>query len=125
MHLFNELNIYPFYGAITATILGFITSAIISSIHIKRKFGINYQPTFKALKNIIIGVIIMLIVMYITTYIIPLQVEGRLLSFIIAVVYAIIGGAAYLFYMYKSKTLENVFGKQFLNKIKAKLRKAK
>ena len=125
MHLFNELNIYPFYGAITATILGFITSAIISSIHIKRKFGINYQPTFKALKNIIIGVIIMLIVMYIATYIIPLQVEGRLLSFIIAVVYAIIGGAAYLFYMYKSKTLENVFGKQFLNKIKAKLRKAK
>lgn len=125
MHLFNELNIYPFYGAITATILGFITSAIISSIHIKRKFGINYQPTFKALKNIIIGVIIMLIVMYITTYIIPLQVEGRLLSFIIAVVYAIIGGAAYLFYMYKSKTLENVFEKQFLNKIKAKLRKAK
>ena len=125
MHLFNELNIYPFYGAITATILGFITSAIISSIHIKRKFGINYQPTFKALKNIIIGVIIMLIVMYIATYIIPLQVEGRLLSFIIAVVYAIIGGAAYLFYMYKSKTLENVFEKQFLNKIKAKLRKAK
>ena len=125
MHLFNELNIYPFYGAITATILGFITSAIISSIHITRKFGINYQPTFKALKNIIIGVIIMLIVMYIATYIIPLQVEGRLLSFIIAVVYAIIGGAAYLFYMYKSKTLENVFGKQFLNKIKAKLRKAK
>ena len=122
MYLFNNLGIYPFYGAITATILGFVTSAIISTIHIKRKFNINYKTTMLEAKNIIFGVILMLAVMFATTYIIPLKVEGRLLSFVIAVIYALIGGTVYLIYTYKTKTLENVFGKKFLNKITNKLK---
>lgn len=122
MYLFNNLGIYPFYGAITATILGFVTSAIISTIHIKRKFNINYKATISEAKNIIIAVTLMLVVMFATTYIIPLKVEGRLLSFVIAVIYALIGGTVYLIYTYKTKTLENVFGKKFLNKITNKLK---
>ena len=122
MYLFNNLGIYPFYGAITATILGFLTSAIISTIHIKRKFNINYKTTISEAKNIIIAVTLMLAVMFATTYIIPLKVEGRLLSFVIAVIYALIGGTVYLIYTYKTKTLENVFGKKFLNKITNKLK---
>ena len=122
MYLFNNLGIYPFYGAITATILGFVTSAIISTIHIKRKFNIDYKTTMLEAKNIIFGVILMLAVMFATTYIIPLKVEGRLLSFVIAVIYALIGGTVYLIYTYKTKTLENVFGKKFLNKITNKLK---
>ena len=122
MYLFNNLGIYPFYGAITATILGFVTSAIISTIHIKRKFNINYKATISEAKNIIIAVTFMLVVMFATTYIIPLKVEGRLLSFVIAVIYALIGGTVYLIYTYKTKTLENVFGKKFLNKITNKLK---
>lgn len=122
MYLFNNLGIYPFYGAITATILGFVTSAIISTIHIKRKFNINYKTTISEAKNIIIAVTLMLAVMFATTYIIPLKVEGRLLSFVIAVIYALIGGTVYLIYTYKTKTLENVFGKKFLNKITNKLK---
>ena len=122
MYLFNNLGIYPFYGAITATILGFVTSAIISTIHIKRKFNINYKTTISEAKNIIIAVTLMLAVMFATTYIIPLKVEGRLLSFVIAVIYALIGGSVYLIYTYKTKILENVFGKKFLNKITSKLK---
>ena len=122
MYLFNNLGIYPFYGAITATILGFVTSAIISTIHIKKKFNIDYKTTMLEAKNIIFGVILMLAVMFATTYIIPLKVEGRLLSFVIAVIYALIGGTVYLIYTYKTKTLENVFGKKFLNKITNKLK---
>ncbi len=122
MYLFNNLGIYPFYGAITATILGFVTSAIISTIHIKRKFNINYKTTISEAKNIIIAVTLMLAVMFATTYIIPLKVEGRLLSFVIAIIYALIGGTVYLIYTYKTKTLENVFGKKFLNKITNKLK---
>lgn len=122
MYLFNNLGIYPFYGAITATILGFVTSAIISTIHIKRKFNIDYKTTMLEAKNIIFGVILMLAVMFAMTYIIPLKVKGRLLSFVIAVIYALIGGSVYLIYTYKTKTLENVFGKKFLNKITSKLK---
>lgn len=125
MHLFDSLGIYPFYGAITATILGFLTSTFISTIHIKRKFNISYKTTFKEFKNIVIGVILMVAVMALTTFIIPLHVKGRLMSFVVAVIYAIIGGTVYLVYIYKSHTLENIFGKEIFNKIKRKLKRAK
>lgn len=122
MHIFNSIGIYPFYGAITATILGFLTSALISTIHMKRKFKLEYKSTFKQLKHIIIGVILMLGVMFLATFIIPLKVNSRVLSLIIALVYAIIGGTVYLIYTYKTKTLENVFGEELFNKIKKKLK---
>lgn len=122
MHIFNSIGIYPFYGAITATILGFLTSALISTIHMKRKFKLEYKSTFKQLKHIIIGVILMLGVMLLATFIIPLKVNSRVLSLIIALVYAIIGGTVYLIYTYKTKTLENVFGEELFNKIKKKLK---
>ncbi len=125
MYLFNSLNLYPFYGAITATILGFTTSALISIITLKRRFNINYSATFKELKNIFIGVILMVVSMYLLTFIIPLKVEGRVLSFIIAITYTIVGAVVYLGYTYKSKTLQNIFGEEMFDKIKTKLKLAK
>lgn len=122
MHVFNNLGIYPFYGAITATILGFLTSALISAIHMKRKFKLEYKSTFKQLKHILIGVILMLGVMLIATLVIPLNVNSRMLSLVIAFIYAIIGGTVYLLYTYKTKTLENVFGEALFNKLKRKLK---
>ena len=124
MYLFNYFNIYPFYGSITATMLGFLTSTLISTIHMKRKFNLEYKSTFKELKNIIIGVLLMLIGMFVATTVIPLQVKSRILSLVIAIVYAVIGGSIYLIYIYKTKTLENIFGKEFFNKIKRKFKKS-
>lgn len=125
MYLFNSLNLYPFYGAITATILGFTTSALISAVTLKKRFKINYSETFKELKNIIIGVLLMLGVMYLLTFIVPLKVNGRVLSFAIAIFYTLVGAVVYLSYVYKTKTLENIFGKEVFDKVKRKLKLSK
>ena len=63
--------------------------------------------------------------MYLLTFIIPLKVEGRVLSFIIAITYTIVGAVVYLGYTYKSKTLQNIFGEEMFDKIKTKLKLAK
>ena len=125
MHLFNGIGIYPFYGAITATILGFLVSALISAIYINRKFKISYKDTYKELLNIFIGVALMLVVLFMLELILPLDVRSRLLSFAFAGVYAVVGGAVYLIYAYKSGTLERVFGKEFFGKIKNRLKRKK
>ena len=125
MHLFNSIGIYPFYGAITATILGFLVSALISAIYINRKFKISYKDTYKELLNIFIGVALMLVVLFMLELILPLDVRSRLLSFAFAGVYAAVGGAVYLIYAYKSGTLERVFGKEFFGKIKNRLKRKK
>ena len=121
MYLANNLGIYPFYGAITATILGFVTSAIIATVHIKRKFNISYKDVYSQFKHIVVGVALMLLSMFLLEVFVPIKVNSRILSILIAGLYALVGGSVYLFYMYKTKTLEKVFGKSILEKIKNKL----
>lgn len=121
MYLFDYLNIYPFYGAITATILGFVTSSIISIVHLKRKFKLDFKETFREIKNILLGIILMVGVMYLLTFIIPLSVNGRFKAFLVAVLYTIVGSFVYLTVVYKTKTLEHVLGKEFFDKIKRRL----
>ena len=122
MFLFDKLGIYPFYGAITATILGFVVSALISAIYINRKFKISYKDTSKELKNIIIGVLLMLSILFVLELVIPLNVSSRVLAFVYTVIYALVGGAVYVFYTYKTGTLQNIFGEEFFNKLLRKLR---
>lgn len=125
MYLFNDLGIYPFYGAITATILGFTISALISAIYINRKFEISYLETLKELKHIFIGIILMLLSLFLLSLVIPLNVKSRLLAVVYAGIYAIVGGGVYLTYAYKSKSLERIFGKSLFDKISKKLNRKK
>ena len=125
MYLFNELGIYPFYGAITATILGFSISALISAIYINRKFHISYMSTIKELKNIVIGVALMLVSLFTLELVFPLTIKSRLLSLFFAGVYGLVGGGVYLFYAYKSGLLERIFGKSLFEKIKNRLKRKK
>ena len=125
MYLFNELGIYPFYGAITATILGFSISALISAIYINRKFHISYMSTIKELKNIVIGVALMLVSLFTLELVFPLTIKSRLLSLFFAGVYGVVGGGVYLFYAYKTGLLERIFGKSLFEKLKNRLKRKK
>ena len=125
MALFNKLGLYPFYGAITTTILGFGLSSLFCLILVIKKHNLNIMSTFKELGNIIVGVILMLGVMFIMRMFIPLYVENRLLSMAVAVLYAAVGGSVYLLYMIKTKTFERILGESILKKIKDKLQKKK
>ena len=125
MALFNKLGIYPFYGAIATTILGFGLSSLFCLILVIKKHNLNIMSTFKELGNIIVGVILMLGVMFIMRMFIPLYVENRLLSMAVAVLYAAVGGSVYLLYMIKTKTFERILGESILKKIKDKLQKKK
>lgn len=125
MHLFSNMDIYPFYGAITATILGFVVSSLISIIHMKRKFELNYKSTIEEFKHIFVGVVLMLIIMFGLTKIIPLNIKSRVLSLVFAGIYAMVGGATYLIYTYKTNSLQNIFGEELFNKIKRKLKISK
>ena len=125
MALFNKLGIYPFYGAIATTILGFGLSSLFCLILVIKKHNLNIMSTFKELGNIIVGVILMLGVMFIMRMFIPLYVENRILSMAVAVLYAAVGGSVYLLYMIKTKTFERILGESILKKIKDKLQKKK
>lgn len=61
MYLFNNFGLYPFYGAILSTVIGYIFSLGIPLIVLYKKDGFNYSETVKKLPTYILSLILLLI----------------------------------------------------------------
>jgi len=121
---FNNLGLPAFYGAITATILGFLTSSFISMLFLKRKYKVNFEVTVKELFNVLIAVIIMVLILCIFRVFIPVIGLSRIQSIFVLGFYAIIGASVYIIITFKTKTIDNIFGKEIMKTVKNKLFKS-
>ena len=111
--LFNNLNIYPYYGAITATLLGYTISLIIPLVTLKRKYHLNYKDTFNKLPKLLLSYIIMMVLSLISCGIIK-NVNSRL---ILIILLAIIGIILLIIYFYLNKKEINDITDNKINKI--------
>jgi len=114
----NSLGLPAYYGSILASILGYGLSLIICLIALNRKCGVNYEETAKQLVNTLCGTVLMIIALLLVKLVIPLSSQSRFMNLPIIIVYTVVGGAVYLFYMYKTKSVNQVFGDKMLNKFK-------
>ena len=96
MYLFNYLGIVAYYGAITATLIGFLISNIISMIHLKNTMNLNYQDTLKAVPRFIISIIILILVLKTFNIILPTDSQNRLIQLINLAISGIVGTSIYL-----------------------------
>ena len=66
MNLFNKIGIYPYYGAIAATIIGYIIALGIPMYVLYKKEGFRYTETIKTLPKCIlsVGIITLLWIIY-------------------------------------------------------------
>lgn len=117
MYLFHKLGLHAFYGAIAATILGYVVSYTISTQKLKRELNFKYKEIIKTIKRSIIPSISMLIVLFILSIFINTEVTSRLNAFLVCAVYGIIGGLTYLIISYKTGLLRDVLGEKYINKI--------
>ena len=65
-----------------------------------------------------IGSLLMIFVLFILSLIIPIYSKVRIINLFIIILYAIVGGIVYFIYAYKSNLLKNIFGNNFMKKIK-------
>lgn len=118
--LFSKTTIIPaYYGSITATILAYIASIVISIIDIKKNLKVSFKSTKEKLCKIILASLVMLIILFVTKIFIPLS-GGKVYSLIIVTVYTILGGLAYFVTTSKMHIFEDIFEctfKEFINKI--------
>lgn len=114
----NSLGLPAYYGSILASILGYGLSLIICLIALNKKCGVNYEETAKQLVNTLCGTVLMIISLLLVKLVVPLSSESRFMNLPIIIVYTIVGGVVYLFYMYKTKSINQVFGDKILNKFK-------
>ncbi len=121
MYSFEQLGFYSFYGAITATMLGYIVGTIYGLIYLNRNLKISYEKTIIYLINIIFANIVMLIILFLFKTIIPLSITSRIVSLVVVIIYSLVGAIVYLTITYKNKTFENIFGNKVKNQILDKL----
>ena len=108
--IFYNMGVAPYYGVITASILGYLVSIFICIIVIGYRFNITFEKTVKNLIEVIIGIILMVIVLFVMSLIVPMYSENRLICLLIVFVYSLVGLVTYLFYTYKTRTMKAVFG---------------
>lgn len=117
--LFNKIGIYPYYGAITATIVGYTISLIIPLVTLNKKYKIKYDDTIMKLPKLFGVYTIMILLSFIYRGIIN-NVNNRLL---LIVLLAIIGIVLLIIYYYlNKKEIEEILGKSIKDIIKRKKR---
>lgn len=118
---FSKMGLPAFYGAITATILGFLTTSLMCMFFLKKKFNIDFEPTLKSLFDIVIASILMTIVLSILKIYIPVDVASRVSSIGLVCLYTLIGSIIFMFVVYKFGVIDEVFGKKEINKFLNKI----
>lgn len=118
--LFNHIGLKPYYGSVTATIIGYVISILISLIDLKKTFKINYEKVLKLMLSSTFTTILMLVVLSLIKYIVPITDLSKIMSFVVIILYATLGMIIYGVIMIKSKSFNQIFEEE-IKKIKQKL----
>ncbi len=123
INLFAKLGFVPVYGSITATIIGYGVGIILCLFFLKKKCDVKYSDTLKILWKIALANLAMIVVILLFKFIIPMNVTRRLLNIPVIIVYTLLGAGTYFLISKKLNLFDEVFGKEFMNKIMSKIKR--
>lgn len=118
MLLFNKLGMNISYGAITAAIIGYSLSIIISLYTLRKKYKFTFKPTIKRLPYYLTSYIVFVITIWVLKLIIPTNITSRLIQIPIIIAYGLISFLIYIYINYKNNNIKLVFGISIINKVK-------
>ena len=118
MLLYNNIGIYPFYGSISATIIGLITSFIINIVVINKVVKLDIRKLFKNMFKFIYPLIIMLIILIAFKYLISFNITSRLGSILVILIYMVVGSVVYFGMTIKNGIFKEIFGDKLFSKLK-------
>lgn len=116
MYLFSKLNLPAYYGAITATLLGFLLSNSISIIYLNKELHLNYQETIKTIPRFILSAIVLVVLFKCFNLILPINNPSRLVQVFNLAISGLVGGTIYL--LINFKYIKDLLPKKILNKLK-------
>lgn len=119
--LFEKIGIYPYYGAIAATVIGYAVSFIISFTSLKKELHFTYTSLINTMKKLVLPVIAMSAPLIILNIYFNGNYTSRLMQVPVILFNTLIGGSIFIFMTYKNGVLSEAFGEDFVNKIISKL----
>lgn len=118
-----HLGLPAYYGSVLASIIGYTLSLVICLVALHKLCGVNYEETIKQFINTLCGTVLMVIGLLILKLIVPISSTNRFINIPIVVVYTVVGMVIYFFYMYKTHSIDKIFGEKLLQKFKRKNKK--
>lgn len=115
---FMLINLPPYYGVITASIIGYLVSFICCLVILKFKYKVVFENIVKFFIEILCGSILMILVLTVIGLFIPTYSSIRIANLGIVVFYGIVGAIVYFVYIHYSGITKEVFGKNLINSIK-------
>ena len=115
---FMLINLPPYYGVITASIIGYLVSFICCLVILKFKYKVVFENIVKFFIEILCGSILMILVLTVIGLFVPTYSSVRIANLGIVVFYGIVGAIVYFVYIRYSGITKEVFGKNLINSIK-------
>ena len=125
MHLFNFLGLESYYATISLNILIDTTASIYLLYKVKKETNISYLKMARTLIKVIMCTIIMVLGLSIMHLFIPSYSVSRFESILYIILYGVVGVIIYFFVAYKSNTISDIVGKDFVEKIISKFKSIK
>lgn len=118
LRTFASIGLPPYYGIITATLIGYLLSIVLSFLFLHNKYKIRFEKLTKSMIDIICASLLMLVGLMILRFFIPISSSIRLLNILIVVFYSLIGMIIYFLYCHLSGLTKSIFGNNMLKNIK-------
>lgn len=122
MGFLEYIGINAYYAPIVTTMLVQTISVIFLLVMLKKNYKLSYRESIKPMTKILLINGIMIVVLNILRLFIGVFPTTRLWSLLEIVIYGLIGVVIYFVLSYKNNLFEEVFGKEFINKILRKLK---
>ena len=125
MLLFDFFGLPAYWGASIATIFGFLSTVIIAVYYLKHEYHFQFSETKKMLGKIILPLVVMIVVVVLMRLFIPIDYDSRFACVMYIAVIAIVGGFTYFIISHKMGLIDEILGKNYLQRLKSKFLKNK
>ena len=115
---FYQMRFPAYYGAITATIIGYFTSFFICLIVLQKKYSISFELVIKNFIDIMCSSILMIVCLVIIRLFIPFSSSVRIYNFCFIIIYTVIGMCIYFSYSNFCGLTKRIFGNDLLFTLK-------
>ena len=116
MYLFRTLGLDAYYGAIFATLCGFIVSNSMSLIYLRRNMRLNYRETLRTLPRVIFSLLILLVMGVAFNILLPTHTSSRILQIVIIAISGIFCGGVY--FIINIKAICSVLPEKLVSKLR-------
>ncbi|MBP5678784.1 MAG: polysaccharide biosynthesis protein [Bacilli bacterium] len=117
LRTFTSIGLPPYYGFITATILGYGVSFLLCMILLNRKYEVSFENLLKNFIDVLCGSLLMIFVLVLIRFLVPVYSNVRMMNFLIILFYALMGSVVYFLYAWQSHLTKSIFGDHFFQSI--------